>query len=108
MVLSRWPYPPGRERATLSRCLISSGVRYSRGRTAALVERRGVIVRFSMIGPPFTFTRKPLWYMGPVYPIVRIWAINGTTGMRINNGANEGAVNRNHHRMLIAIHRLYI
>src|SRR3954447_25564883 len=57
MVLSRWPYPPGRERATLSRCLTSSGVRYSRGRTAALVGRRGVIVRFSMVGPFLRFTR---------------------------------------------------
>src|SRR3954452_23137678 len=66
MVLSRWPYPPGRERATLSRCLISSGVRYSRGRTAALVVRRGVIVRFSMVGPPFAFTRKPLDTVGEV------------------------------------------
>src|SRR4051812_18060163 len=58
MVLSRWPYPPGRERATLSRCLTSSGVRYSRGRTAALVGRRGVIVRFLMVGPFLRFTRK--------------------------------------------------
>src|SRR3954449_12017116 len=74
MVLSRWPKPPGRERATLSRCLISSGVRYSRGRTAALVVRRGVIVRFSMVGPPFAFTRKPLFLIGSVYPIVRISA----------------------------------
>src|SRR3954452_3385271 len=74
MVLSRWPYPPGRERATLSRCLTSSGVRYSRGRTAALVGRRGVIVRFSMVGPPFVFSRKPLFLIGAVYPIVRISA----------------------------------
>src|SRR3954470_11986804 len=74
MLLSRWPYPPGRERATLSRCLTSSGVRYSRGRTVALVGRRGVIVRFSMVGPPFAFSRKPLFLMGPVYPIVRISA----------------------------------
>src|SRR3954470_6052991 len=82
MVLSRWPYPPGRERATLSRCLTSSGVRYSRGRTAALVGRRGVIVRFSMVGPPFAFTRQPLFLMGAVYPIVRISATNGLSHSR--------------------------
>src|SRR3954452_7105765 len=82
MVPSRWPQPPGRERATLSRCLTSSGVRYSRGRTAALVVRRGVIVRFSMVGPPFAFTRKPLFLIGAVYPIVRISATNGSSHFR--------------------------
>src|SRR3954451_6901041 len=79
MVASRWPLRPGRERAVFSSSLISSPVRYSRGRTAALVGRRGVIVRFSMVGPFLRFTRKPLFLIGAAYQIVRISAINGTT-----------------------------
>src|SRR4051812_22308476 len=82
MVASRWPNPPGRLRAVLRRCRISSEVRYSRGRTAALVGRRGVVVRFSMVGPSFAFTRKPLFLIGAVYPIVRISATNGLSHLR--------------------------
>src|SRR3954454_21609251 len=82
MVLSRCPYPPGRERATLSRCLISSEVRYSRGRMAALVGRRSVIVRFSVVGPLLRFIRNPLFFIGEVYPIVRISVKNGLSHLR--------------------------
>src|SRR3954454_13238315 len=78
MVLSRWPNPPGRERAVLSRCLISSPVRYSRGRAAALVVRLGVIVRFSRIGALPRFVAKPLFLIRAVYPVVRISAKKGT------------------------------
>src|SRR3954451_2637790 len=102
MVLSRCPYPPGRERATLSRCLISSEVRYSRGRTAALVGRRSVIVRFSVVGPLLRFIRNPLFFIGEVYPIVRIsvkngWLLSGFGVVMIgrrDQGADEGAQER--------------
>src|SRR3954452_8177653 len=57
MVASRWPLRPGRARAVSISRLTSSPVRYSRGRTAALVERRGVTVRFSMVGPFLRFTQ---------------------------------------------------
>src|ERR671927_1532758 len=77
MVASRWPLRPGRERAVSIRRLTSSPVRYSRGRTAALVGRRGVTVRFSMIGPFLPLTRKALYLIGSVYATVRISAING-------------------------------
>src|SRR4051812_16218652 len=72
MVASRWPLRPGRERAVFRNDLTSSPVRYSRGRTAALVGRRGATVRFSMVGAPFAFTRKALYFIGSVYATVRI------------------------------------
>src|SRR4051794_18055529 len=57
MIASRWGnLAPERVRAVFSRCLISSPVRYSRGRTAALVGRLGVTVGFSMVGPPPRFS----------------------------------------------------
>src|SRR5690242_3367726 len=74
MVASRWPLRPGLARAVSIRRLISSPVRYSRGRTAALVGRRGVTVRFSMVGPFLPLTRKALYLIGVVYVTVRIWA----------------------------------
>src|SRR3712207_8982441 len=69
IVASRWGWrAPWRFRAVTMRRSASSGVRYSRGRRAALATRRGGTFPFTVLGLSPSFTREPLRLMEPWYP----------------------------------------
>src|SRR5215218_8847951 len=68
---------PTRFRTVSMRSLTSSGVRYSRGRRAALDTRRGGTFPFTVIGPLPFLARGPLWLIGAAYPTFPFMAEDG-------------------------------